>query len=184
MKRKFIITGIIFITFSGISIAVNKWKKLSDDEIHDTGNKALSVLQEPSDALNQLSPDTAGNMVNWVDALEKGEISPRHDLKDTITESKVLESSILLKDTSYMPMVLFPHKPHTQWLSCANCHEGIFKSQAGATEMSMFDILEGKACGQCHGAVAFPLTECNRCHSVPHDSPQARKLLNDAIKMQ
>jgi hypothetical protein len=32
-------------------------------------------------------------------------------------------------------------------------------------------VLSGEKCGLCHGAVAFPLTECNRCHSVQRDSP-------------
>jgi hypothetical protein len=31
----------------------------------------------------------------------------------------------------------------------------------------MLAILEGEQCGQCHGAVAFPLTECTRCHAIP-----------------
>jgi hypothetical protein len=30
----------------------------------------------------------------------------------------------------------------------------------------MNQILHGEQCGLCHGAVSFPLTECNRCHSV------------------
>ncbi|HEX9180451.1 MAG TPA: c(7)-type cytochrome triheme domain-containing protein, partial [Burkholderiales bacterium] len=53
------------------------------------------------------------------------------------------------------------------WLDCANCHEHLFKSKAGANKLSMQKILEGEQCGLCHGAVAFPLTECGRCHSTP-----------------
>jgi hypothetical protein len=39
--------------------------------------------------------------------------------------------------------------------------------------MNMLQILSGEKCGQCHGAVAFPLTECARCHRVPRGSPEA-----------
>ena len=36
----------------------------------------------------------------------------------------------------------------------------------------MMLILQGEKCGLCHGAVAFPLTECLRCHSVSRGSPE------------
>jgi c(7)-type cytochrome triheme protein len=65
-----------------------------------------------------------------------------------------------------MPVVLFPHKRHTEWLDCSNCHDKLFKEEIGASHISMFQILAGEQCGVCHGAVSFPLTECNRCHSV------------------
>ena len=35
-----------------------------------------------------------------------------------------------------------------------------------STDDAPFKILQGEYCGQCHGAVAFPLTQCLRCHSV------------------
>jgi c(7)-type cytochrome triheme protein len=63
--------------------------------------------------------------------------------------------------------VLFPHRPHTEWLDCENCHDKLFKKKAGETPINMFQVLQGEYCGRCHGAVAFPLTECRRCHSVP-----------------
>jgi c(7)-type cytochrome triheme protein len=69
-----------------------------------------------------------------------------------------------------MPAVKFPHRQHTLWLDCSNCHNGLFKDKIGANKFSMVAILNGEQCGLCHGAVAFPLTECNRCHSVPNES--------------
>ena len=113
-----------------------------------------------------LPADTAGNHVNWVKALRDGYIEPRTNIMPG-TEIQMLDSEILMTDTATMPLVLFPHKPHTEWLDCTNCHEGIFASEAGATPVNMFAILQGEYCGRCHGAVAFPLTECSRCHSVP-----------------
>jgi c(7)-type cytochrome triheme protein len=65
-----------------------------------------------------------------------------------------------------MPIVRFPHRQHTLWLDCVNCHDHLFKAETGATNFSMLKILEGEQCGVCHGAVSFPLTECFRCHSV------------------
>ena len=72
-----------------------------------------------------------------------------------------------LPDTATLRMVLFPHDIHTAWLECSNCHPKIFAEKAGATPVNMLAILQGEYCGRCHGAVSFPLTECNRCHSVP-----------------
>jgi c(7)-type cytochrome triheme protein len=69
-----------------------------------------------------------------------------------------------------MPAVKFPHRQHTLWLDCSNCHPYPFIDKAGANKLSMQAILNGEQCGLCHGAVAFPLTECNRCHSVPNET--------------
>jgi c(7)-type cytochrome triheme protein len=43
----------------------------------------------------------------------------------------------------------------------------LFKTKAGTSNVNMMQILSGEKCGLCHGAVAFPLTECQRCHSLP-----------------
>ncbi len=157
--------------FSGlIQIAVAEdWKKLDQDGLHDPESPGLSVLQQPEEALRVLPPDSAGNNVDWVRALRDKYIEPRSFLKDE-KELVILDSDILLKETGDSPYVLFPHRAPTEWLECSNCHEKLFKSKAGATDISMLSILQGESCGQCHGAVSFPLTECNRCHSVPQDS--------------
>jgi c(7)-type cytochrome triheme protein len=118
------------------------------------------------DALDGMPPDDVGNRVRWVKALEEGKINPRTNILPD-TPIRVLNLDVLLKRTAEAPMVLFPHKQHTEWLDCSNCHESLFKYKAGSTkEMNMFAILQGEFCGRCHGAVAFPLTECKRCHSV------------------
>ncbi|GAB4348743.1 MAG: hypothetical protein Kow006_09760 [Gammaproteobacteria bacterium] len=151
--------------FSLAAIAAG-WLPLSNDGLHDPTSPAIGILQEPAEALSQLEPDTAGNMVRWVEALAKGQINPRTNIRPE-TKVNVLDLDVILPDTGTVPMVLFPHRQHTEWLDCSNCHEKIFASKAGATPMNMFAILQGEYCGRCHGAVSFPLTECNRCHSVP-----------------
>ena len=69
----------------------------------------------------------------------------------------------------FMPWVRFPHKPHTKWLACSNCHPAIFLPQEGANDISMNKVLRGEYCGVCHDKVAFSLFVCERCHSVPHE---------------
>jgi c(7)-type cytochrome triheme protein len=146
-----------------------QWLLLQEDGLHDPQGPAIGVLQNPGEALSRLPADSAGNRVDWIRALEDGYIRPRSSLRED-KPVRMLDSDILMNPTGSIPRVLFPHKAHTRWLDCGNCHEHIFRSKAGATPVTMGKILEGEYCGVCHGAVAFPLTECNRCHSVPQDS--------------
>lgn len=147
-----------------------RWAPLANDGVHDPASPALGLLQEPREALLPLPPDTAGNQVNWSEALDKGSINPRTNVNPE-TKVRIRETEILLNQGGSTPMVRFPHRQHTLWLDCSNCHEHLFKSKAGATRFSMEQILQGEQCGVCHGAVAFPLTECNRCHSVSQVKP-------------
>ncbi|GBE07322.1 hypothetical protein BMS3Bbin11_01806 [bacterium BMS3Bbin11] len=156
--------SIICLLFSPGILAAD-WKPLSADNLHDPYSQAIEILQEPAAALSVLPPDTVGNHVRWVEALQNGEISPRSNIFPE-TKVEILDEDILFNETSDMPIVLFPHDKHTAWLDCNNCHDKIFKKKTGATKFGMFDILSGRFCGRCHGAVAFPLTECKRCHSV------------------
>lgn len=139
---------------------------LVKDALHDPANPGIKLLQEPQEALSKMPLDVVGNKVRWVQALEQGDIAPRTNILPD-TKIRVLNLDIIMPRTGEMPMVLFPHKQHTEWLDCTNCHEHLFKYKAGATkEVNMFEVLQGEYCGLCHGAVSFPLTECKRCHSV------------------
>lgn len=158
----------------GAHAAPQVWPSLSKDGIHDPTNPAIGILQQPIEALSLLPTDTTGNLVRWVDALQEGYIDPVAEFLGQKSEG-VRVDEILMTDTSIRPFVLFPHKPHTEWLNCANCHDQIFKKKAGATPVNMLAILQGEYCGRCHGAVAFPLTECNRCHSVPQSGSRQRR---------
>ncbi len=142
------------------------WLPLARDGVHDPASPALELLQEPREALSRLAPDTAGNQVRWVEALDRGQINPRTNLLPG-TKVEVLDLDVMLNLRGGTPIVRFPHRQHTLWLDCSNCHEHLFKSKAGANKLSMMQILQGEQCGVCHGAVSFPLTECTRCHSVP-----------------
>jgi c(7)-type cytochrome triheme protein len=145
------------------------WLPLARDGVHDPASPALNLLQEPREALSKLPVDSAGNQVRWVDALQNGTIAPRTNLFAQ-TKVNVLDLDILLNLHGGTPMVLFPHRQHTLWLDCSNCHDGLFKAKTGANKLSMLQILQGEQCGVCHGAVAFPLTECARCHNTPRAS--------------
>jgi c(7)-type cytochrome triheme protein len=148
------------------------WMPLAKDGLHDPKSPGTRQLQEPASALSVLAPDTAGNQVRWMEALERGQIIPRSSINPG-TEVRLLETDILLNLKGGTPIVKFPHRQHTLWLDCSNCHEEPFVSVAGANKFDMRKILQGQQCGICHGAVAFPLTECKRCHSVARTGGRA-----------
>lgn len=180
MKRK--ATAVLFvllILIGAASVSASKWQALRSDGLHDRSNPAIDILQEPEEALAVLDPDAAGNKVNWVTSLQNGQIRPRAGLDDA-ARPEVLDQDVLMTNTLPLPYVKFPHKPHTEWMACANCHEQIFVSRAGANDINMARILEGEYCGVCHGAVAFPLTECNRCHDTDSSTVRTDGAVNVA----
>jgi c(7)-type cytochrome triheme protein len=156
--------GLLTVLSAGAAMGGN-WLPLAKDGVHDPKSPAVKQLQQPRDALSKLTPDGTGNQVRWVQAIEKGEINPRGSLHPGV-EIRKLDQDILLNLNGGMPIVRFPHLAHSEWLDCANCHDHLFEKRTGGTRISMQAILQGEQCGVCHGAVAFPLTECQRCHSV------------------
>jgi c(7)-type cytochrome triheme protein len=146
-----------------------EWAPLARDGVHDPRSPGVRLLQEPREALAPLPPDGAGNQVNWVEAIRNRSILPRSSLRPE-TVVRTLDTAIYMDREGSMPIVRFPHREHTQWLDCSICHEALFKSRAGANNITMNRILQGEQCGLCHGAVAFPLTECLRCHNTPRPS--------------
>lgn len=155
--------------------AANVWAPLAKDDLHDPKGPAVTLLQEPSEGLGALPRDKVGNMVDWVQAVSKGVISPLRVQNPSMGNLPPMqEPEIMMDKKGSMNMVLFPHKVHTMWLECSNCHPAIFETKVGASNIRMEKILNGEQCGLCHGAVAFPPTDCNRCHSVKHGSQNAK----------
>ncbi len=136
-----------------------------EDGIHDPENAGTAALQKPRDAFKSLPKAKAGNHVDWVKALNEGLIAPRADRLDPTVKLRVLNLNIVRQVKGSMPDVVYPHKPHTQWLQCSNCHPKIFIPKKGANKISMAAILAGQYCGVCHGKVAFPISQCRKCHS-------------------
>ena len=66
-----------------------------------------------------------------------------------------------------MRPVVFPHWFHRMRFRCKVCHHELgFEMRAGATDVTMGDIIEGRYCGMCHnGEVAWSVENCDLCHS-------------------
>jgi len=135
------------------------------DGIHDPVISGTHLLQPPREAFQNFPKGNSGNRVDWVRALEEGYIKPRYDRLDPNKPAAVFDFNVVREVKGSMPDVVYPHKQHTQWLDCTNCHPAIFIPKKGANQMSMASILMGQQCGVCHGKVAFPISECRKCHS-------------------
>jgi c(7)-type cytochrome triheme protein len=155
------------------------WAPIAKDGLRDPKGPGVALIQDPNEGFQGLPPDKVGNKVNWIKAIELGVISPRRPPtppgeKSTLEQAETIIPEIMLDTKGSMARVLFPHKKHTLWLECANCHASLmgtpafFEPKLGANDIRMYKILSGEQCGRCHGAVSFPPVNCSRCHSVPH----------------
>ena len=121
-----------------------------------------------------------GSYVDWTAALKFGVIRPVDSLDPGKKTMPPIDFNVIFKVKGDLPDVVYPHLPHTVWLDCKNCHPKIFVMRAGVNQVTMNGIMRGEFCGRCHGKVAFPLFDCNRCHSRPKPGkdliiPQAKK---------
>ena len=109
-----------------------------------------------------------GNGIDWEKAEELGLIK----LIDLIEGVSIKRAALTVqKDFSLksknegIPEIIFSHKKHTLWNGCELCHPDLFLGvKKGSSKYSMVEVFEGKYCGACHTSVAFPLTDCQRCH--------------------
>jgi c(7)-type cytochrome triheme protein len=77
-------------------------------------------------------------------------------------------------DFEGMRPVVFPHWFHRIRFRCKVCHTELgFKMRAGANQVLMTDIIDGKFCGMCHNnQIAWGPERCELCHSgLPGLSP-------------
>lgn len=63
--------------------------------------------------------------------------------------------------------VVFPHWFHRIRFRCKVCHSELgFRMRAGANDVLMADIIDGKFCGLCHNnEIAWGPERCDLCHS-------------------
>lgn len=112
-----------------------------------------------------------GNGIDW----EKAELEGKAKLTDTLEKVPVKRKPMTIREdfdisskTEGMPEIVFSHKKHTLWGGCESCHPDIFIGvKKGTSSYSMVDLFAGRYCGACHGKVAFPTNDCQRCHTKP-----------------
>lgn len=116
-------------------------------------------------------PKDKYGLVDWTKIVRENLIAPAHSLNPADIEMPPLIFDVLVPAKSdFVNNVVFPHETHTYWFQCEMCHPKIFVPSKGETKMSMVEISQGKFCGVCHGKVAFPISDCIRCHTQPKAS--------------
>jgi len=140
------------------------------ERCHSLGKKVLSdydffAFSKP------LPTERFGNGIDWEKAEELGLLKPATVVDGVSPKPNTfpIQKDFALNPTvEGMPDIIFSHKKHTVWNGCELCHPDIFMGvKKGTLHYTMADISQGKACGACHTSVAFPLTDCQRCHSKP-----------------
>lgn len=115
--------------------------------------------------LANLPKNKFGNGVDWSRAIEQGLVKPQHRHTDKPLEADFDKILKLEAEWFKIPPAVFPHKSHTAWLDCSNCHPDIFNIKKRTTKhFVMSRLLAGEFCGVCHLTVAFPMDDCKRCH--------------------
>jgi len=118
-----------------------------------------------------LPKENYGNGIDWEKSEELGLIKPVAHIDGVSSPRNPLalqKDFALNPKVEGMPDIIFSHKKHTVWNGCELCHPEIFTGvKKGTSHYTMVDISQGKSCGACHTNVAFPLTDCQRCHSKP-----------------
>jgi c(7)-type cytochrome triheme protein len=116
-----------------------------------------------------LPRDRFGNEIDWLKAEDEKIIAMKDYLEGvSIKRSKLKspEAFNLSAKEHNMPDIIFSHEKHAVWNGCELCHPDIFAGvKRGAVKYSMLEIFEGKYCGACHGSVAFPNNDCQKCHT-------------------
>jgi len=112
-----------------------------------------------------------GNGVDWEKAEETGLLRPLDYVRGISVKRpsmKMTKDVPIESKGSWMSDVIFSHKKHAAWNGCEVCHPEIFPPAVKeAVQYTMLQIYDGQYCGVCHGKVAFPLSECGRCHTKP-----------------
>jgi len=141
------------------------------EQCHSLGKKKAGIENDFDIFARKMPKAALGNKINWEEAEAKGFIKPIDFLEGVSIKRDPLKAredfSVEAKAT-WVGDVIFSHKKHAVWNGCEVCHPEIFPSvEKGALKYTMFEIADGQYCGVCHDKVAFPLSECDRCHSKP-----------------
>ncbi|MGE5048623.1 MAG: c(7)-type cytochrome triheme domain-containing protein, partial [Deltaproteobacteria bacterium] len=107
--------------------------------------------------------------VDWEKAEQQGLIKPVDSLEGISIPRRPLavqKDFALTPKLVQMPEIIFSHQKHTAWNGCELCHPDIFVGvKRGVTKYTMVENFQGKYCGACHLNVAFPMLDCQRCHT-------------------
>jgi len=127
----------------------------------------LERLKQWEDLVREAPRHPMGG-IDWVKAVEEGAVAPKPSVDPSVPDQPALALDVEISSAGNPTFkAVFSHAAHTAWLSCSNCHPGIFALRRGDDKITMEKISAGEFCGRCHGKVAFDVaTGCARCDPV------------------
>lgn len=163
--------------FNGRTVFASCAREFSKSDVHARCERCHVTGKTPRKEddfyrlTENLPRERFGNGVNWEKAEADGLIKPVNFLPGVSlkTPAMTMQKELNLgAQVEGIPDIVFSHKKHTFWNGCEVCHPDLFVGvKKGMTRYSMSENFEGKYCGACHGKVAFPLMDCQRCHVKP-----------------
>lgn len=103
--------------------------------------------------------------VDWMRSLDEKLITPKPGIDPAAEPADTTDEEIVfVNDGEPGKPATFRHATHTQWLTCKNCHSGIFKKRSDNLQFTHDDMEAGKYCGACHFKVVIVQSGCNGCH--------------------
>jgi len=107
---------------------------------YDRDNPGFSRLQRAGEALDGMPRTRRHTRLDERAALAS--IAPRQRI-DGAPRPAPLDLDVVMRNTKQMPNVRFPHRAHTEWLDCGNCHTGAVRREGRGTAIRMEDIIRG-----------------------------------------
>lgn len=136
------------------------------DRCHSLG-KDVKFVYDYFKFTKKFPKERFGDGIDWGKAVDMGVIKLQDEVPASGNKKEVQEGQDDFFFESKMdgiPDIIFSHKRHLVWGNCDMCHAEIFGYERGNTKYPMDEIFNGKFCGVCHGKVAFPNDDCQRCH--------------------
>jgi c(7)-type cytochrome triheme protein len=132
--------------------------------------KETTALEKQFEAFAKELPFASfGNGIDWSEAINSGAIHPQNALtgeKPILPLPAKLKVPMKLGTAAPRSDVTFSHEEHYFEMDCSACHPDIFNiKKKGTKAFNMENNIYGNYCGVCHMRVAFPMTDCKRCHS-------------------
>ncbi|MCF6280637.1 MAG: cytochrome c3 family protein [Candidatus Polarisedimenticolaceae bacterium] len=96
--------------------------------------------------------------------------------EDQVPDDIKMDGKIKSMQKAGVGPVSYPHKLHSAWYECSECHPKVFAEKIGANDINMNKIISDEFCGSsgCHNsAYAFPLYLCENCHEIT-ESPKKK----------
>jgi c(7)-type cytochrome triheme protein len=143
--------------------------KKNCDRCHSFGKK-VEFKYDFYEFRKALPQERFGNGIDWIKAEDQKLVTLKDQIEGISIKRKKLtnpKEEVLSAKIAGMPNIIFSHKKHAVWNGCELCHPELFGVKKGQTVYSMQDLFNGKYCGACHGSVAFPNDDCQRCHTEP-----------------